>query len=192
MLQRIIFFVLPFFISVVGFSQKVLVNIYLENRVARPNGDTIYYDGKKKLTWKDFQGKPDFQSPGGAITSSGYAFDADMKMEGKIIYLNVGVYVYFLKSESWRKTTINSDFHLLHEQLHFDITRLGAENFIKQIVKSTFTKDNFNEVLSSVFDRSYKENIALQTQYDDETQHSIKYQVQLKWNDKIAAEIKKL
>ena len=115
-----------------------------------------------------------------------------MKMEEKIIYLNIGVYVYFIKSESWRKPDINSDFHLLHEQTHFDITRLGAENFIKEIVRSAFTKDNYSQLINSVFDKSYNENMLLQTQYDDETQHSIKYQVQLKWNEKIAGEIKKL
>lgn len=192
MFTRPIFFTLLLFTSLGCYSQKVLVNVYLENRVAKQSSDTIYYDVSRKLTWQDFQGKPDLHNPGGAVTASGYAFDADMKMEDKIIYLNIGVYVYFLKSESWRKPDINSDFHLLHEQTHFDITRLGAENFIKELVKSTFTRDNYNQLLNSVFDKSYNENMALQTQYDTETQHSIKYQVQLKWNEKIAAEIKKL
>ncbi len=192
MFTRIIFFVFLFFISPFSFAQKVLVNVYLENRVAKPTSDTIYYDVKRQLTWKDFQGKPDNRNPGGAVTASGYAFNADVKMESKIIYLNIGVFVFFIKSESWKKPTINSDFHLLHEQRHFDITRLGAESFIKQLTKSTFTKDNYNQILNTVFDKSYNENLALQAQYDNETQHSIKYQMQLKWNEKIAEEIKKL
>lgn len=164
----------------------------MENRVAKPTSDTIYHDVNKKLTWKDFKGEPDTKHFGGAVTASGYAFDADIKMEGKIIYLNIGVYVFFNKSQSWRKPGITSDYHLLHEQVHFDITRLGAENFIEELVKSKFTKENYNQVLDSVFDRSYRENIALQEQYDRETQHSINRGVQLQWNDKIAAEIKKL
>jgi hypothetical protein len=43
-----------------------------------------------------------------------------------------------------------------------------------------------------VFDKTYNENITLQDKYDTETQHSIKKDQQLLWNDKIAAEIKKL
>lgn len=188
-----LFVFLPFiFFSCVCFSQKVLVNVFMENRVAKPTSDTIYHDVNKKLTWKDFKGEPDTKHFGGAVTASGYAFDADIKMEGKIIYLNIGVYVFFNKSQSWRKPGITSDYHLLHEQVHFDITRLGAENFIEELVKSKFTKENYNQVLDSVFDRSYRENIALQEQYDRETQHSINRGVQLQWNDKIAAEIKKL
>ena len=76
--------------------------------------------------------------------------------------------------------------------MHFDITRLGAENFIKELVKAKFTKDNYSQVLDSVFDKSYNENIAMQEQYDRETQHSINRAVQLKWNDRIAEEMRKL
>lgn len=160
--------------------------------MAKPASDTIYHDLTSHLTWKDFKGIPDTKHFGGAVTASGYAFDADIKMEGKIIYLNIGVYVFFTKSQSWKKPAINSDYHLQHEQVHFDITRLGAENFIKELVKSKFTKDNYNQLLDKVFDKSYNENIALQQQYDRETQHSINRQVQLEWNNKIAAEMKKL
>lgn len=164
----------------------------MEDRIAKPTSDTIYHDVNSRLTWKDFKGVPDTKHFGGAVTASGYAFDADIKIEGKVVYLNIGVYVFFTKSHSWKKPSINSDYHLLHEQLHFDITRLGAENFIKQLVNSKFTKDNYNQLLEQVFDRSYNENIALQNQYDRETQHSINRQIQLKWNAKIADEMRKL
>ncbi len=87
---------------------------------------------------------------------------------------------------------INSDYHLLHEQVHFDITRLGAENFIKQLVNSKFTKENYEKLLNSVFDECYNENAAWQQQYDKETSHSINKTEQLKWNYKIATELKKL
>ncbi len=164
----------------------------MQNKVAKPSNDTIYYDPNKLLTWKDFKGTPDDKHYGGAVTASGYAFDADIKVEGKVIYLNIGVYVFFLKSESWKKLNINSDYHLLHEQHHFDITRLGAENFIKQLAGSKFTKDNYEKILNSVFEKSYNENTALQNKYDSESNHSINRTQQLLWNDKIAAEIKKL
>jgi hypothetical protein len=192
MFKKLFPFLSFIFICCSCWSQKVLVTVFMQDKVAKPSSDTIYYNVNKRLTWKDFKGVPDLKHYGGAVTSSGYAFDADIKIEGKIIYLNIGVYVFFTKSQSWEKPNINSDYHLLHEQRHFDITRLGAENFIKQLVKSKFTKDNYNQVLDSVFDKSYSENIALQNKYDNETQHSINREQQLIWNDKIAQEIKKI
>jgi hypothetical protein len=192
MFKKLAFFISFIFICCAGYSQKVLVNVFMEDRSAKPSSDTIYHDIKKRLTWGDFKGVPDTKHFGGAVTASGYAFDADIKIEGKVIYLNIGVYVFFTKSQSWKKPSINSDYHLLHEQVHFDITRLGAENFIKELVNSKFTKDNYSQVLDQVFDRSYSDNLAMQNQYDEETQHSINRQVQLKWNEKIAAEMRKL
>lgn len=192
MYKKLILFFFLFCIYSSTWSQKVLVTVFMQDRVTKPAGDTIYHDVAKKLTWKDFKGIPDTKHYGGAVTASGYAFDADIKIERKIIYLNIGVYVFFTKSQSWKKPSINSDYHLQHEQLHFDITRLGAENFIKELVNSKFTKDNYNQVLDSVFDKSYNENIALQNQYDKETRHSILTQQQHRWNVRIAEEMKKI
>ena len=189
MLRKFVFFISITLLSINAFSQKVLVTVYMLNKVASPSSDTIFHDVNKRLTWNDFQGKPDQQNPGGAVTASGFAFNADITIDRKTIYLNIGVYTYFSKKNSWKKPYIITDYHLLHEQKHFDITRLGAENFIKELVKATFTKDNYNSALNSVFDKVYKDNIALQERYDRETQHSINKPVQLLWNDKIAREI---
>lgn len=191
MLKKVFFFLSIIFIAHTGNAQKVLVNVFMVDKVAKKSSDTIYYDAKRKLTWNDFQGKPDYHNIGAALTASGYAFDADITIEGKIIYLNVDVYTFFGKTGSWKKPEINSDYHLLHEQRHFDITRLGAENFINRLVKAKFTKDNYNKVLDSVFDKVYTENIAWQEKYDTETRHSINHEMQLKWNDQIAEELKK-
>jgi hypothetical protein len=186
----LLFFII--FISVAAFSQNVFLNVYLKNKVASPKSDTVYYDIKRQLTWNDFQGKPDYQNVGGAITSSGYAFDADMKMDSKGMYINIGVYIYFSKKESWKKPNITSDYHLLHEQRHFDITRLGADSFIKQLLSARITRENYSKVLDSIFDKAYTENLALQQKYDAESQHSLNRPQQLLWNDKVSADLKKL
>jgi hypothetical protein len=192
MLSRSVIFFFSLFLCSSSFSQKVLVNVFVENKVAKPSSDTIYHNVSRLLSWKDFQGIPDDHQFGGAITSSGFAFDSDMKFERSTLYINIGVYTYFSKHGSWKKPDINSDYHLLHEQLHFDITRLGAQEFVKQIAKAHFTKDNYQEVLNSVFDKVFNENAALQEKYDKETQHSINHEKQLQWNERITAEIKKL
>jgi hypothetical protein len=154
--------------------------------------DTIYYDFNGNLKWSDFKGKPDENYFAGAVTASGFAFDSQVDFDGTTIFLNIGVYTFFTKSDSWKKPGINSDYHLLHEQHHFDITRIGSENFINEIRKAHFTKENYTKLLTSIFDKVYKENIDTQHLYDKETNHSINVDKQLEWNSKIATEIQKI
>ena len=175
-----------------SFSQKVIVHAFMENKKSAPGDDTIYYDFNRSLKWNDFKGKPVESYFAGAVTASGFAFDSQMDFDGKNMYLNVGVYAFFSKSDSWRKPKINSDYHLLHEQHHFDITRLSAQKFVDEVQQAHFTKNNYNELLSSIFDKVYKENAGMQHNYDKETSHSLNVDEQLQWNNRIAAAINKL
>jgi hypothetical protein len=174
------------------FSQRVIVNAFIENKKTQPGNDTIYYDFNRKLSWQDFKGTPDNNHFGGAVTASGFAFDSQMNFDGRNIYLDIGAYTFFSKNDSWKKPQINSEYHLLHEQRHFDITRLGCQELIEEVQKAHFTKENYNKLLQTIFDKVYKDNQSIQLQYDQETSHSINVSKQLEWNDKIAAEIGKL
>ena len=183
-------FIFMLFFSFAAFSQKVILNVSMENKVSKPTNDTIYYNINRPITWDDFKGTPDYNNPGGAITASGFAFDANMNTVGNDIYLNVGIYTFFSKRKSWKKPNINSNYHLSHEQHHFDITRISAEKFLNEILRANFTVNNYNKLLSSLFTKAFDENTALQQKYDSETRHSINTSEQLKWNDKIEREIK--
>lgn len=174
------------------FSQKVIVHAFMEDKKAPATSDTIYYDFNRNLNWLDFKGKPNVTYFAGAVTASGFAFDSQIDFDGKNIYLNIGVYTFFSKKDSWKKPQVNSAYHLLHEQHHFDITRIGAENFIREIQKAHFTKDNYTALLSSLFDNVYKQNTDMQHEYDKETNHSINVDMQLQWNNKIATVIQQL
>jgi hypothetical protein len=185
-------FLIGFLITHQCSSQHVIVNAFMENKKAKPDSDTIYYDFSRKLTWQDFKGTPDNNHFGRAVTASGFAFDSDMNFDGKNIYLDIGVYTFFSKNDSWKKPQINSDYHLLHEQHHFDITRLGSQKLITELADAHFTKENYTQLLTSIFDLVYKENQSIQLLYDRETNHSLDVDKQLEWNDKIAAEIQKL
>jgi hypothetical protein len=164
----------------------------MDNKRLNSKSDTIYYNFNQPLTWKDFKGIPDESHFGGAVTASGFAFDSEMKYDGRNINLNISIYTFFSKNDSWKKPQINSDYHLLHEQHHFDITRLGAEKLVAELAKAHFTKENYNTLLNSIFNKAYKENAEIQNQYDKETIHSIDAARQLEWNNKISAAIKKL
>ena len=77
----------------------------------------------------------------------------------------------------------------MHEQHHFDITRISAEKFENELTRVHFTKDNYNALLTSIFDKVYDENMKIQDAYDNETQHSLDVSRQNEWNNKIAAQI---
>ncbi|MEO6683351.1 MAG: DUF922 domain-containing protein [Ginsengibacter sp.] len=164
----------------------------MENKVASPPSDTIYHDFKRKLTWNDFQGVPDMNHKGEAVTSSGFAFKWNAEDNGETVFINISVYCYFSKSNSWKKKMAHSDYHLRHEQHHFDITRLGAEKLVNEFKNASYTAENYKALISQVFDRVYDENLALQNEYDRQTKHSIDKEKQMEWNDLIGSKLMKL
>ncbi len=190
--KKIVVSVLMLLSFAFGFTQKIVVKVSMDNKVASPQNDTIYYDINRPVTWADFQGVPDNNSPGGAITASGFAFNAKMNMVNNNIYLYINVFTFFSKHNSWKKPAIHSDYHLLHEQHHFDITRLYAQKFYDELLKADFTVNNYNKLLPSIFNEVFEENNVFQKKYDDETQHSINTKEQLRWNAEIEKEVKAL
>lgn len=194
MLRYKICFLLPlcFAITFKCISQKVIVHAFMEDRKNSAANDTIYYSFNRNLTWSDFKGKPVEDYFAGAVTASGFAFDSQMNFDGSNIYLNIGVYTFFTKNDSWKKPQIHSAYHLLHEQHHFDITMIGSEKFIDELRKAHFTKDNYSKLPASIFDKVYNENLNIQHLYDEQTNHSLNVEKQLEWNKKIADEVQKL
>jgi hypothetical protein len=192
--RKIAFFIcITFLFCAPVFSQKITVNVFIENKINKPQNDTIYYDFNRSLTWNDFQGKVPAGAKWGAMTASGFSFNSQMEDDGNNhIVITVGVYTFFDKNDSWKKPDINGPYHLEHEQHHFDITRLFAQKFVDEIQNAHFTKNSFRKLLYSIFDKVYKESVAYQQEYDNETKNSIDIQTQKEWNEKISGEIKKL
>ena len=178
--------------SLPSFAQKVIVHVQMDNKIASPNSDTIYYDTNRKLSWDDFKGKPDMNHPGAAVTSSGVGYSWHGDNDGNILHLHISVYTYFTKSNSWKKSMVNNEYHLRHEQHHFDITRLGAEKLVNELKKGVYTIANYRSLITEIFDKVYDENIALQNEYDRETKHSLDKEKQAIWNERIQEEVLRL
>lgn len=191
--RRITFFILFLLLSSAVFCQKITVNVFIENKINKPQNDTVYYDFNRRLTWQDFQGKVPADAKWGAMTASGFSFNSEMEDDGNNhLIISIGVYTFFTKHDSWKKPDINSAYHLEHEQHHFDITRLFAQKFADQIKNAHFTKSNYRKLLYSIFDKVYEESVAYQHLYDNETENSVDVQKQKEWNEKISAEVNKL
>ena len=191
--QKFILFLLSLFaFSFQTFAQKITVRVFTENYNAASGSDSIYYHFNRPLIWSDFQGKVPAGAPWGAMTASGFSYKSSVSIDEKNIDISVGVYTFFIKNISWKKPNANSPFHLEHEQHHFDITRLGAAKLMNEIRDAHFTRDNYRNLLNSLFDKVYKEQILIQDQYDRETKNSMDTAMQEKWNQKISDEITNL
>ena len=149
------------------------------------DSDILYWKDSKRLTWEDFAGKPRFDYEGvSALTSSGIVHYKGCK-EGKIIYK---VRAYFEKNESWVKEEALTTHHLIHEQLHFDITELFARKLRKALSEQKFRCGQ--EQAFDLFVSGYLENWRNEQQnYDILSRHSMDNEVQKEWFYKVAMEL---
>ncbi|MBL0056136.1 MAG: hypothetical protein IPP31_08025 [Chitinophagaceae bacterium] len=148
-------------------------------------GDSIYYDPGYKLSWKDFKGQPDMNSVAAAITSSGFGYTMAMNSRNNKATLVIKVSCFFTTRGSWVKKGMRSDYALLHEQHHFDITYIVTCRFFQKLKNTAFTRDNYSELLDRINRAYYEELETLQNEYDGQTRNGQLKDVQLAWNKKI-------
>jgi hypothetical protein len=161
----------------------VTVNIVVNTSSRDKN--YIMYTKKRKLTYGDFQHRPQRASKYGAATASGIYFE----MSGLTIYdrtiLKVAVGASFNKKRSWFKKNAKTRYVLDHEQLHYDITSYGTCEFIKELRAYKFSPQKYQDELKRMLKR-YNEFIdKMQDQYDGETNHGLKKDKQAEWRTKI-------
>jgi hypothetical protein len=164
-----------------------VVNYVLTN--GAPDKTTIFYDGKTKLVWDDFQGKPDNSVDFAALTSSGLGFNMEFNSSNDGETMVINVFCGYSKPESWVKPDKKTDYLLNHEQHHFDLTYIYTQEFIQKLRAADFTKKNYDKVINKTFIDCEKELEEEQTKYDDETHHSVIKDKQEAWNKKIEDEL---
>lgn len=149
--------------------------------------DILYWSESSPLVWEDFQGeaKYDYRNRDiSALTSSGILHYRGCK-NGKIIYK---VRAYFEKKESWYKSDAHTDYHLAHEQLHFDVTELYARKLRKLLSKQEFRCGD-EEQFEKYIEQYLSNWETAQQAYDFATHHSIDKEKQKEWHYKIAFEL---
>jgi len=138
----------------------------------------IRWQETRKLTFADFKGAVPAFSSWAATTQSTINFSYS-ETNGKLS--NVIVYASFTPEKSWMRKRIPEV--LAHEQIHFDITEVFARKFYHEVMNETsFSKEKLRDLFKS-------ENAAceeLQQQYDDETEHGTKEEMQEKWKETVS------
>lgn len=184
-------FILPFIFCLNAFflsAQKLTTQVSYST--VENDKQLISYSPAEKLVIEDFKGKPEAGSDAVAITSSGFSFKAGFRRIGSVATLTITVQCTFDKHHSWMKENGKTDYVLKHEQHHFDISYLGALDFIKRLRQIKFTVKNYNERLNTAYQASIDKMEALQHMYDGETHNGIAKEEQQKWNQKIDNELR--
>lgn len=163
--------------------------VSVEWQKLRNASDTIYYNPDRKLEWEDFRGTPVSNSAAAAITESGFGYRMSMKSVNGKTTVNITVLCYFNKGNSWVKPGMNSDYALVHEQHHFDITYINACLFIQKLKAAHFTSNNYEALVDQIHDECYEALGKMQDDYDGQTMNGRLPKVQLSWNKKIDKEL---
>lgn len=149
--------------------------------------DCIEWKEGQRLKWSDFKGTPKRSFPEQALTDSGMSLDLQCDNNtSKIV-----VKCFFNRTRSWTKDQ-ESAYLLAHEQLHFDITELFVRKLRKRLAQFGNNCKQLNEQVEKHYNGNYKEFVAYQDAYDNETDHSINKEKQAFWEEKVATELEEL
>ena len=146
----------------------------------------ILFDRNRKLTIKDFKGRPDNYSHGVGATYSGISLEMQGQNKNGAVTVNVTLTVYFDQTKSWMKPEGKTERVLAHEQIHFDLTAIKACDLAKAIEQGKFTADNIQQKIRDLQQHHTQELSKLQQAYDKETKHGIILEKQAEWSAKVA------
>jgi hypothetical protein len=137
--------------------------------------DTIFCNTNKKLTWNDFQ---ELKWPSKNITEenikSGSAkfiltYKASSEESNKQIKLDIYIYAFFNKKNSWKPSNISNDQWLYYQQGHFDICTYYGTKLTNEMKNYQFSIGSFRAEMNTIFNNVYTEYKTLRKQYETET-----------------------
>lgn len=148
----------------------------------------IPWKANQKLTWADFQGKPEPRSGFVATTNSGISFSYSTTNGEALKSFNVQSYFY--PKSSWYLPSQVNQHILNHEQTHFDISELHARILRKKISETTFTK-NIKKEIDKIYYSVEQSRREMQQNFDAETDHSKNKDKEKQWELFVLKELKK-
>ena len=159
----------------------LLLGTHTFNAFAQSAADSLSWDENRKLTWDDFQGKPEEKTIFGARTYT----DIKYKLYDSGTGCRIVVRCLFLKKISWKADQNITPYSLQHEQLHFDLSELYARKLRKAFKEYKYSKDSVSYNVAAIYKKICAEKTEFNNQYDKETFHQVDRTRQLIWNNKI-------
>ena len=145
----------------------------------------VVYDKQRPLRTEDFRGKVSYSDSEKAATASLISIVPVVEVQNGHMVANVTVTPYFDNNKSWFNPEARNSPLLAHEQVHFNITALKACELAAVIRNTTFTKENFQLLITRLQDLNKQEQNDMDLAYDTETARGTIPEKQLEWQRKI-------
>lgn len=148
--------------------------------------ELIEWAATRQLAWSDYKGRPDLNSDAAALTTTYLGIEYHIEEKN----FSWKIQCRFSKTKSWGQS--KTDHILQHEQGHFDIAEIFARKLNKKLREYSFNNNSFRKDLKDIYDGIADEKGNFQDQYDRETDHSRKKELQGVWQKKIELLLKEL
>jgi hypothetical protein len=150
--------------------------------ISDPGGkreEYIPWENERRLSWDDYLCEPKRNTDAVASTSTSLGI-AYQVINSKFTY---HITCDFSKTKSWG--LLRTDYILLHEQGHFDITEIFARKLYEALQHYEFNRRTFKRDVNSIYQSIVSEKEEFQQMYDGESDHSRNRKSQYEWLDKI-------
>lgn len=151
--------------------------------------DTINWRPNYQLKWDDFNAQPNESVSFAAQTDCSIAYSYTFQNN----IFSTSVISYFNKNRSWSKNKNATDSILLiHEQGHFNINELFARKLREAFGKYSFNPVSVKQDLDAIFQKRWRDKLAYDVLYDQETDHGKNALKQKEWTIKILGQLNQL
>ena len=141
-----------------------------------------------KVSWDDFQGPPGENTWFLAEIYWYVSYDLKVLETTNKFKIEVVANCQINKARSWVKSKY--DELLEHEQGHYNIGYLCALMFQKRVKMTRFMRNNYQEDVRRMFNDTMREYCQMEKEYDEETNHMIDGEMQVKWNEDLIQKLK--
>jgi hypothetical protein len=144
----------------------------------------------RKLTWDDFRGpiQSELHPDVAAATFCGIGFETNT-ITSKNNQVKIRVYNNFYPTQSWVRPGQEIPEILAHEQTHFDICELYTRKLRQRLDNVSVSVTNLRTRLSAIYQQVQEEYKIRQQQYEDETEHGLIADEQVRWQNMINKEL---
>lgn len=164
------------------------VKLVLLDDQGRPDSDTVFYAVDRPLRYDDFKAQPKMGRYAAMVFTS-ISYEGNSRVVDNFLEVVINLKVYVVKSMSWMKADSKNPRVLKHEQTHFDIAKIAAERFKRQIRSLDLTVEDHDSQIQYQFLETYREMHNIQKAYDHETQHGLNLEAQRKWEEMVSNEL---
>lgn len=160
--------------------EKITVTLFAKDSVSKTeSSEAIPWTNEQRLAWDDFLSEPVRGTDAVASTSTSLGIFYQLSGSQLVYHITCS----FNKEKSW--TLMKTDYILLHEQGHFDITEIFARKLNAALHHYQFNRRTFKKDISQIYQSVVQQKENFQKEYDEATDHSRKRKEQYDWFDTI-------